>query len=330
MSSSDSPPARALRVVLLATGDIALPAFRYLLENGPRPLALLTQPDKPVGRHQALTPPAIKTAALAAGIPVLQPIHTSDAAAVLQALAPDVIVVMAYGQILRADILSIARLAIINLHASLLPLYRGAACIQAAIDAGDATTGITAMHVRRELDAGDVILAQAIAIAADETGTSLHDRLATLAAGVLGDTLAQLADGTAPRIPQDAALASYVPKLARDDGRLDWTLPAATLERRIRAYHPWPGTFTVACEAGKDQRLKIYPPTVVTDMSLEPGQIAVTDGKFIVGCGRGALEITTVQPDGAKRMSAADYLRGRQPERLGAAGTPPPNTTSAS
>ena len=318
MSTSDLPPDPGLRVVFIATGDIALPAFRYLLEHGPRPLALLTQPDKPVGRHQALTPPAIKSAAIAAGIPVLQPVRIGDAAEVLDALAPDILVVMAYGQILRAGVLTIARQAIINLHASLLPRYRGAACIQAAIDAGDSATGVSAMHVVRELDAGDVIHAQAIAIAADETGASLHERLAELAAGVLAQTLAQLAAGAAARVPQDAALASYVPKLGRDDGRLDWTLPAAALERRIRAYHPWPGTFSVASEAGKSQRLKIYPPTtVVVDRSLEPGQIASEDGRLIVGCGVGALELSCVQPEGTKRMSAADYLRGRKPAGFG-------------
>ena len=307
----------AARLVFIATGDIALPSLRYLLDHGPRPLAVLTQPDKPVGRHQTLVPPTIKTAAIAAGIPVLQPVKIGDAAGLLAALEPEILVVMAYGQILRADVLTLARQAIINLHASLLPRYRGAACIQAAIDAGDAITGVTAMHVVRELDAGDVILARTIPIAAAETGASLHDRLAGLAAGVLAETLAQLAAGTAPRIPQDAALVSYVPKLERAAGRLDWTQPAAALERRIRAYHPWPGTFTVVGAGGKQQRLKIYPPTVAVDRVLDPGRIAADGGMLVVGCGSGALEITSVQPEGSKRMSAADYLRGRKPVGFG-------------
>ena len=154
-----------MRLIFIATGDIALPAFRHLLEHGPRPVALVTQPDKPIGRHQTLTPPAIKVEALAAGIPVFQPEKIGDITAELAALEPEVLVVMAYGQILRDDILTLASKAIINLHASLLPKYRGAACIQAAIDAGDAETGITAMHVVRELDAGDVILSKSIPIA---------------------------------------------------------------------------------------------------------------------------------------------------------------------
>jgi methionyl-tRNA formyltransferase len=303
-----------MRLVFIATGDIALPSFRHLLEHGPRPLALVTQPDKPVGRHQTLTPPVIKTEALAAGIPVYQPEKIGDATGELAALEPEVIVVMAYGQILRKNILTLASRAIINLHASLLPKYRGAACIQAAIDAGDAETGITSLHVIRELDAGDLILAKSIPITPEETGGILHDRLADLAAGVLDETLTKLADGTAPRTPQDAAIVSYIPKLERDAGRLDWTMPAAAIERRIRAYDPWPGTFTSATEGGKEKRLKIFPPTAVVEAKLAPGAISNEGGKLIVGCGDGALDLTNVQPEGSKRMSAGDYLRGSKPE----------------
>ena len=302
-----------MRLVFIATGDIALPAFRHLLACGPRPLALVTQPDKPVGRHQILTPPAIKTAAIDAGIPVLQPLKIGGAAAELAAYQPEVIVVMAYGQILHDDILSLAGIACINLHASLLPRHRGAACIQAAIDAGDAETGITSMHMARQLDAGDVILSKSIALAAAETAGTLHERLADLAPAVLAETLAQLAARTAPRLPQNPALASYAPKLGRDDGRLDWSLPATTLERRIRAYHPWPGTYAVVTESGKEHRLKIHPPAAVSAGLLAPGQPACDGGKLVVGCGEGALELVTVQPEGGKRMSAADYLRGRKP-----------------
>lgn len=300
-----------MRIIFIATGDIALPSLRRLLDGGPRPVALVTQPDKPVGRHQALTPPAIKEEALAAGIPVFQPEKIGDITSELAALEPDILVVMAYGQILRKNILTLARQAIINLHASLLPKYRGAACIQAAIDAGDAETGITAMHVVRQLDAGDIIVSRSIAIAPDETGGSLHDRLADLAPSVMVEALEKLADGTAPRIHQDAAASSYVSKLERDDGRLDWTLDAAALERRIRAYDPWPGTFTVITEEGRPKRLKIFPPTAVLDMDLTPGEISTIDGRFIIGCGTGALRLESIQPEGSRRMSAADYLRGR-------------------
>jgi methionyl-tRNA formyltransferase len=286
------------------------------LEHGPRPLALVTQPDKPVGRHQTLTPPAIKTEAIAAGIPVYQPEKIGDATDELAALDPELLVVMAYGQILRNNILTLASKAIINLHASLLPKYRGAACIQAAIDAGDSESGITSLHVIKELDAGDVILTQSIPISPDETGGSLHDRLADLAAGVLAETLAKLAAGTAPRIPQDPALVSYIPKLDRDHGRIDWKMAAAAIERRIRAYDPWPGTYTTAIEGGKEKRLKIQPPSSIVDVMLAPGEISSEGGKLIVGCGQQALQLTSVQPDSGKRMPAADYLRGRKPERF--------------
>lgn len=305
-----------MRLVFIATGDIALPSLRHLIAHGPRPLALVTQPDKPVGRHQSLTPPAVKTLALAAGIPVFQPAKIGDAAEELAALDPDVLVVMAYGQILRDNILTLPRKAIINLHASLLPRYRGAACIQAAIDAGDSETGITSMHVVRWLDAGDIILAKSIPISNDETGGILHDRLADLAVEVLAGTLEKIAAGTAPRTPQDEARVSYVPKLGRDDGHLDWNLPAVALERRIRAYDPWPGTFTIAIEGGKEKRLKVFPHCAVLDMELSPGAIAGDDERLIVGCGEGALELAIVQPEGGRRMSAGEYLRGRKPQRF--------------
>jgi methionyl-tRNA formyltransferase len=301
-----------MRLIFIATGDIALPSFRWLLEHGPRPVALVTQPDKPVGRHQTLTPPAIKVEALAAGIPVFQPETIGDITAELAVLEPEILVVMAYGQILRDNILTLASKAIINLHASLLPKYRGAACIQAAIDAGDAETGITAMHVVRQLDAGDIIVARSIPIAPGETGGSLHDRLADLAPAVMAEALERLADGTAPRIPQDAAASSYIPKLERDDGHLDWTRDAAAIERRIRAYDPWPGTFTIITGESGPKRLKIFPPATVLDMDLSPGEIVTVDGQLIIGCGTGALRLESIQPEGRRRMSAADYLRGHQ------------------
>ncbi|MEI6653330.1 MAG: methionyl-tRNA formyltransferase [Verrucomicrobiota bacterium] len=309
--------APATRLVLIATGDIALPTFRYLLENGHRPLALVTQPDKPLGRHQTLTPSPLKLEALAAGLPVLQPLVIGEVAGELAAMEPDVIVVMAYGQILRQNILSVARCATINLHASLLPRHRGASCIQAAIVAGDEESGVTAMHVIRELDAGDVIFAQAIPLAAAETGASLHDRLAELAPSVLAETLRRLASGSATRTPQDAGVATYAPKLEREDGRIDWTLGAAALERRIRAYDPWPGTFTIVREAEQAKRLKIYPPVEVGDGTLCPGQFVTSDAELRVGCGGGSLRLHTVQPEGSRRMSAAEYLRGRPVNRGG-------------
>ncbi len=305
-----------MRLIFIATGDIALPAFRSLLEAGPKPLALVTQPDKPVGRKQVMSPPAVKRLAEAAGIPVLQPERIGDAAQQLAAMDPEVIAVMAYGQILREDVLGLARKAIINLHASLLPKYRGAACIQAAIDAGDAESGITVQHVVRKLDAGDLILTKRLALAADETGGSLHDRLADLAVPALHEALELLASGIAPRVPQDEAASSYIGKLGRDDGRLDWSLSALQLERRIRAYDPWPGTYTVVQECGRECRIKVFPPTRVIVGGLLPGEVKCEGGRLIVGTGEGDLELLQLQPDGGRRMTAEEYLRAKSPERM--------------
>lgn len=309
-------PLDGMRLVFFGTGDIALPVFRDLLVAGPRPLALVTQPDKPVGRHQELMAPRIKVEAVAAGVPVLQPEVAGEAAAALAALEPDVIVVMAYGQILRAEILSLPRLAILNLHASLLPRHRGASCIQAAIDAGDRVTGVTAMHMVAKLDAGDVIHAVEVGIGEDETGGSLHDRLAALAPGVLRVALERLAEGTAPRVAQDETQVTYAPKLGREHGCLDWTQPAEVLERRIRAYDPWPGTHAVVVEGGRRRRLKVFPPVEASEVAMAPGEVAVADGRLRVGCGSGSLLCAWVQPEGSRRMDAGEYLRGRKPERM--------------
>jgi methionyl-tRNA formyltransferase len=301
-----------MRLIFIATGEIALPSFQYLLNHGPRPLALVTQPDKPVGRHQVLTPPAIKVAALAAGIPVYQPEKIGDITSELAVLEPELVVVMAYGQILRDSILNIASKAIINLHASLLPKYRGAACIQAAIDAGDSHTGITAMHVVRALDAGDIILMKALAIDVAETGGTLHDRLALLAPEVLAETIAQLESGTAVRVPQNPEESSYISKLERDAGKIEWSKSAAALARRIRAYDPWPGSYTHVREDGVVKRLKLFPPCVVLDQPLAVGETALIDGVLTVGCGEGAIQFEFLQPEGSRRMAAADYARGRK------------------
>lgn len=307
-----------MRIIFMGTGDIALPSFRALLADGPAGVggelvALVTQPDKPVGRKQLLTAPAIKQLALARGVPVLQPGNAGDPAflAELAGLKPDVIVVMAYGQILTQALLDIPSVAIINLHASLLPRFRGAACIQAAIDAGDSHTGMTVMHVVRALDAGDIILQKQIAIGTQETGGELHERLAELAPGALAEALQQLADGRAERIPQDENQVSHVPKLMREDGELDWAQPAAALERRIRAYDPWPGTSTCYRDKkGRLRRLKIFPQVRVVDQAGKPGEVLASAEGLCVACGEGALEIESVQPDGSRRMSAAEFMLG--------------------
>lgn len=304
-----------MRVAFLGTGEIAIPAFRRLIAEGPRPVVLVTQPDKPVGRHHVLTPPAIKTVALEAGIPVLQPERIRDIHDDLAALDLDLVVVMAYGQILGRKLIEMPSMACINLHASLLPRHRGAACIQAAIAEGDAESGISVMHVVRALDAGDVILTRTIPILPGETGGSLHDRLAELAPDALSDAIRLLVSGNAPRTPQDESQVTHISKLERDDGLLDFSRTAIELERIIRAYDPWPGTFMNVLENGKPRRLKIFPPTDALDRGLPPGEIEVMDGAITVGCRGGSLRLHWVQPEGSKRMAVSDYLRGRLPTK---------------
>jgi methionyl-tRNA formyltransferase len=297
------------RIVFFGSGEIAIPAFRRLIDGGLAPLALVTQPDKPAGRHRELTPPPIKREALAAGVAVLQPesVREESTLADLRAMAPDLIVVMAYGQILPKALIAIPRLACINLHASLLPRHRGASCLQAAIDEGDAESGVTVMHVVPKLDAGDVIHALAIPLSGRETGGDLHDRVAELAAEALWQALPGILAGSAPRLPQDPARATYAPKLERDHGRLDWSWPAARLERRIRAYDPWPGTWTTC--GGK--RLKIFPVRSIDPAAAgPPGSVVVEGGRIFVSCGEGRLELNGVQPDGARRMPASDWIQG--------------------
>jgi methionyl-tRNA formyltransferase len=296
------------RVVFFGSGEIAIPAFRRLIADGPRPLALVTQPDKPAGRHRDLTPPPIKRVALEAGIPVLQPESVRDEASLgeLRALAPDVIVVMAYGQILPKALIAIPRLACINLHASLLPRHRGASCLQAAIDEGDTETGVTVMHVVPKLDAGDIIHLLATPIAAEETGGSLHDRMADVAAEALAQALPGILDGTATRTPQDGDKSTYAPKLDREHGRIDWTWGAGRLARRIRAYEPWPGTWTTF----DGKRVKIFPARIGEGAAGRPGTLSVVDGEVCVACGDGVLVLGEVQPDGSRRMAARDWVKG--------------------
>ncbi len=313
-----------MRIVMMATGDIAIPTFQALVETGEL-VGLVTQPDRPVGRHMVLTPPRIKVCAEEAGIPVLQPEKMRDAAAVqaLRELQPDIVVVMAYGQILSQEVLDVPALACINAHASLLPRHRGAACIQAAIEAGDDETGITVMHVVKKLDAGDIICRSVIPLRGRETAESLHDDLAQLAPSVVMEAIEGLRNGTAEREEQDENLMTYAPKLLREDGRIDWNQPAFQVARRIRAYHSWPGTFTIypSVHKGVDKTLKIYPPVDIftrykKPAGCRPGMVLESgpDG-MIVSCGGsrgGAIRIMTMQPAGARKMNAESFFAGHK------------------
>jgi methionyl-tRNA formyltransferase len=307
-SQSSNSPRRA---VFFGTGEIARPAFQALAAYpGIELLGLVTQPDKPVGRHQILTPPAIKSDALALGLPVWQPAKAKAFIDELAALAADLFVVMAYGQILPQRLIDLPRLACLNLHASLLPRHRGASPIQAAILAGDTETGITVMHIALELDAGDMVLAETTPILPGETGGQLHNRLADLAPVAMRRSLDSLLAGTASRTPQDPSLVTVLGKLERADGRLDWSRDAAELARRVHAFDPWPGTFTTLPDG---KILKIHAPAEAVEIESAslPGTVLVSDGSaLLVACGKGALRLRQVQPEGKRRMSVADFLHG--------------------
>jgi methionyl-tRNA formyltransferase len=247
----------------------------------------------------------------------LQPARIKEHQAIeeIRALMPDVIVVAAYGQILPRDVLEIPKVACLNLHASLLPRWRGAAPIQAAIAAGDQETGITVMYMDEGLDTGDILLQRQIDILPTDTGGSLHDRLAKIAPDALRDALRLLAKGNAPRIPQDNTRVTYAPKLKREDGKIDWSEPADMIERKIRAFNPWPGAFmkidppSLGSGAATGQNLKIFSASVV-DLSGEPGKILRSEKELVIAAGKGALSLGEVQLEGKRPMSASEFLRG--------------------
>jgi methionyl-tRNA formyltransferase len=303
-----------MRIVFIGTGEIGVPVLRSLLNSRAHQLVgVVTQPDKPAGRAQRLEAPPIKVALADSGLPILQParIKREEAVAEIRALAPDLIVVMAYGQILPRSVLEIPPVACLNLHASLLPRHRGAAPIQASIVAGDRESGVTVMYMDEGLDTGDILLQSVLEIARDETGGSLHDRIGQVAPGALEQALTYLEKGNAPRLPQDSSEATYAPKLQRDDGRIDWTESAALIERKIRAFDPWPGAFTLLRNAaGAERKLKIFSAAVTGSANAVPGKILRSDGLIVIATKDGAVALGEVQLEGKRRMSAAEFLRG--------------------
>jgi methionyl-tRNA formyltransferase len=312
-----------MRIVFIGTGEIGLPTLEALLSSEHEVVGIVTQPDKPVGRAQQIEPPPVKKALIsdapnaspartgrARSLSILQParIRDPDAIEQIRGLMPDVIVVMAYGQILPRAVLEIPNIACLNLHASLLPRWRGAAPIQAAIAAGDRETGITVMYMDEGLDTGDILLQRRLEIQSDDTGGSLHNRLGKIAPDALLESLQLLAIASAPRIPQDGTLAIYAPKLKRENGKIDWAEPAEVIERKIRAFNPWPGAYMEL----NGRKLKIFSALVV-EGGGKPRQILRDDKALIIAAGAGALSVKDLQLEGKQRMSAAEFLRGYAP-----------------
>lgn len=299
-----------MRVVYMGTPDFAVNTLQALLDSEHEVLAVVTQPDKPKGRGKTMQFTPVKTLAAAHALTVLQPARVREPAFVEQisSLAPDVIVVAAFGQILPEDILNIPRYGCINVHASLLPKYRGAAPIQWAILNGEKETGVTIMHMEKGLDTGDMIAQSVVPITEKDTGDSLHDKLADAGAKLLLSVLTQLAEGTAKRQKQDDSLSSYAKLLSKEMGRMDFTRAAADLERLIRGMNSWPSAFT----SFHGKTLKIFEAQLVEGSGSCGEVIAVDKESFTVMCGRGALRIMNLQLEGKKRMDTAAFLLGNQ------------------
>jgi len=295
-----------MRIIYAGSPEFAVPALAALLESGHEIVAVLTQPDRPAGRGRKLTPPPVKVLAEQHGVNVLQPQTLKDESiqTTLRDLQPDCMVVVAYGLLLPPAVLEIPRYGCVNLHASLLPLYRGAAPVQAAILAGDADTGVCLMQMAEGLDTGDVLLVETTDVGAYETTGELTDRLADIAANVLQTGLSKMELGDLSPVPQDDAAASYAGKISKADATIDWTLSATELARRVRAYNPWP----VAQTKLRGEQFRIWR-AIVDDCIIdqgEPGEIIeLTPVGLAVQCGHGLLVLQEVQVPGKSRTPPA-------------------------
>ena len=298
-----------LRTVFMGTPNFALQTLQGLIDAGCNLVAVYTQPDRPKGRGKQLAAPPVKELAQRHGIPVYQParLRQPETVAELQALAPDLIVVVAYGQILPQSVLDIPTHGCINVHASLLPSYRGAAPINKAIIDGATETGITTMYMDIGLDTGDMLVKKALTIGAEETAGELHDRLAVLGREAMEETLRQLCAGTLRREAQDDAQSSYAPMMKKEDGRIDWSRSALDVHNLVRGLDPWPGAYTSL----DGELLKLARTTPQDNGDAPPGTVIAADRDGVrIACGSGMLLVRELQLAGRKRLGAADFLRG--------------------
>jgi methionyl-tRNA formyltransferase len=297
-----------MRIAFLGTPAFAVPALDALERAGHQVVAVVAQPDRPAGRGQELREPATKAWGRERGVPVLQPLKVRDGALAkgLAALNPDLLVVVAYGRILGEDLLGLAPHGAVNVHASLLPRYRGAAPIQWAVAEGERETGVTIMQMDAGLDTGDILLQRAILVGEDDA-PALSVRLAALGGEALVLALRLLEDGSVVPVRQDGALATLAPVLEKEHGRLDFHLPAARLAARVLGFRPWPGAFTTL--AGRT--LKVHAATAIVGERLSPGATRATPDGLLVGCADGtALLVREVQLEGKRRVAAAEFLKG--------------------
>ncbi len=305
-----------IKIVFMGTPDFAVPSLEALIPTG-NVVGVVTQPDRPAGRGNKLRQPPVKVAALNADLPVYQPesLRSRDAAAPIAAWQPDLIVVAAFGQILRRHLLELPRLGCVNVHASLLPRWRGASPIQHAILAGDAETGVTLMQMDRGLDTGDMLVKESLMIATDETAATLHDRLAALGGEMMTRYLPDLLNGRLSPTPQSDDEANYAPLISKTDGRLDWSEAAVALDRRLRAMSPWPGATTTW--QGKPVKILSAVPLADVPPQGKIGEVVNWQGNTAVQTGQGVFQLDHVQLAGKKATQIADFVRGR-PQFIGA------------
>ena len=298
-----------MRVVFLGSGSFAIPSLEALLDAGHDVAAVVTQPDREKGRGRELSPPPLKPVAAARGLKVLQPrrVREPESVATLEALAPEVQVVVAYGQILPRSVIDIGPRGTVNVHASLLPRYRGAAPVQWAIVNGEAETGVTTMLIDEGLDTGPLLLAESTPIGAEETADALESRLAVVGGELLVRTLRGLQQGSLVPRPQDPARATLAPLIKKEDGLMDWRLPAPALARRVRGFHPWPGAHTRLRGRG----LRVLRAQVAAGSGTPGGLLGVGRDGLVVACGDGtALRVFEVQPESRDPMPAAAFAAG--------------------
>jgi len=316
----------AIRTVFLGTPDFALPVLEGVVRAGAELRAVVCQPDRPRGRGNVPAAPPAKEWANAHGLPVLQPekVRRGRLRALLEPFEPDVLVVAAYGRILPQEVLSLPRHGALNAHASILPRYRGAAPIHWAVARGEKTTGITIMQMDEGLDTGDIVLVRTLDIGPEETTPGLHDRLAPLAGEAVEQALRMLAAGPLPRVPQDSSQATLAPVLRKEDGFLDLRQGAVELERRVRAFVPWPGT--TLFRAGRP--LKVHRVRTGEGEGPEPGVVVEAAGSLRIVTGAGLLEPVEVQPEGGRRMGVREYLAGHRLAPGDRFDVPPPGAQS--
>jgi methionyl-tRNA formyltransferase len=311
---------KSTRIVMLGTGDFALPTFEHLCDTGHQVVALITQPDRPQGRKQELIASRIKLAAIARGVPVEQPedVNAPDSLERVRALAPDLLVTADFGQILSADLLAIPRLGGINLHGSILPAYRGAAPVARAIEQGEQESGVSVIRMTPKIDAGGVIAIERTPIGPDETTGELEERLARLGAPLVAGSIAALEAGTTQIMPQDRSKVTKAPKLRKEEGLIDWSRPARAVHDKVRAFKPWPVAFTYwhrRQDSDKPPVRIIVHKTepVESAASGNPGDVLEAEGdRLIVAAGAGAIRLVTVQIEGKKAGPVADFLRGHR------------------